>query len=203
VSNPYASPEVPTWPGVPAESWPIRRAEQTRVQTARREGTVALLTATYSVLLGGVVGVVWPRVAPHVQILRAIDGSEAASKALLGDDMWFALLGVAAGVVAVAALLLAAREDGRGPGGVLGLAIGGVLGSLVAAHIGHRWQQPHIVTTLHTQAPHLTHTQVKAVLGYFTFEVRAKSVFLAWPIAAVVVHAATVILRSAREGAAG
>jgi membrane protein YqaA with SNARE-associated domain len=203
VSNPYAAPEVQTWPAAPAESWPIRRGDETRVETVRREATVALLTATYSVLLGGLVGVIWPRVAPHVQVIRAIDGSEAAAKALLGDDMWFALLGIAAGVLAVGALLVAAREDGRGPGGVLGLAVGGVLGSLVAAHIGHRIQQPHIITTLHTQAPHLTHAQVRAVLGYFTFEVRAKGVFLAWPVAAVLVHAATVILRSAREGSTG
>jgi hypothetical protein len=203
VSNYYASREVHAWPGGPAESWQVRGTDETRVDAVRREATVGIFAIIYSVLLGGAVGEIWPRVAPHVQIVRAIDGSEAAAKALLGDDMWFALLGVAAGVLAVAALLLVARDHGRGPGAVLGLAIGGVLGSFVAAHIGHRIQQPHIVTTLHTQVPHITPRQVKAVLGYFTFEVRTKTVFLAWPVAAVVVHALSLVLRPARQGSAG
>jgi hypothetical protein len=197
VTNPFSTPDWQTWTAPAADSWLGRHAKD-RVENVRREIVVGGLVTIFSVLFGGVVGVVWPRVAPHVQIIRAIDGSEGAAKALLGDDMWFAFMGIAAGVVVVALLLLVARDAGCGPGGVLGLAIGGVLGSLVAAHIGHHVQQPHIVTTLHQRAPRLTPAQVNAVLGYFTFEVRAKAVLVAWPMAAVILHAAAIIGRRLR-----
>jgi hypothetical protein len=199
VTDPFSVPDWQTWTAPPRDSWPARLAQQ-RAASIRREAVVGAVVTVFSVLLGGAVGAIWPRVAPHVQVIRAIDGSEAAAKALLGDDMWFALLGIAAGVVAVALLLLVARDAGRGPGGVLGLAVGGLLGSLVAAHIGHHVLQPHIVATLHQRAPHLTHTQVQAVLGYFTFKVRANAVLTAWPMAAVILHAAAVIVRQLRLG---
>src|SRR6201999_1632168 len=57
------------------------------------EIVVAGFVTAYSAVLGGLVGVIWPHVAPRVRLVPAINGSEAASKALLGDDMWLALLG--------------------------------------------------------------------------------------------------------------
>jgi hypothetical protein len=166
-----------------------------------REGVVAVLVAAYSVVLGAVVGLIWPRLAPHIRLVAAINGSEAATKALLGDDMWLALLGLVAGVLSVAVLTLVAREAGGGPGGVLGLAIGGLLGSLVAAQVGHLVQHPHVVSALRASFPGITPHSVATILSYFDFRVRAKAVLVAWPLAAVALHAVTVGLRHRRLAA--
>jgi hypothetical protein len=167
------------------------------------EAVVAGLVVAYSVMLGAAVGLIWPRVAPQLRLVAAIDGSEAATKALLGDDMWLALLGIIAGVVSVAVLAIVARDAGGGPGGAVGLAIGGLLGSLVAAQVGHLVQHPHVVSTLRSSFPGITRHSLSVILGYFDFKVRAKVVLLAWPVAAVLVHAAAASLRyrrlSARE----
>lgn len=203
MTNPYATPEWQAWSGPAAKAAPGVSGGATSIGT---EAVVAMLVATYSIGLGAVMGLVWPRLAPHVQFIRAINGSEAAAKALLGDDMWFALLGGVAGVLSVAILLLVARDAGRGPGGLLGLAIGGVLASLVAAHIGHHVQQPHIVQqphlveTLRHLAPGITQRQIDSLLGLFAFKVRANVVLLAWPIAAVITHAISIIARYLRLG---
>jgi hypothetical protein len=197
----------------PSSSWPAiaanaRQAPGASGRTSNliTEAAVALLVTAYSTLLGAVLGLVWPRLAPHVQLIRAIDGSEAAAKAVLGDDMWFALLGLVAGVVSVAILLLAAGDAGRGPGGVLGLAVGGFLGSLVAAHIGIHVQQPdpaqqqQTAAVLRHIAPGITQHQIDGVVNLFSFRVRANAVLVAWPIAAVILHAAAVISRYLRIG---
>jgi hypothetical protein len=197
MTNPFAAPEWEAWPTATAglQSTP-------GVDTATRlrtEISIAGFVTAYSVILGAVMGLVWPRVAPHVAIVQAARGSEVATKALLGDDMWFGLLGVIAGVVSVAVVLLVARDAGRGPGALVGLTAGGVLGSLVAVHIGHQIQHPHLVTTLHA-VPGITHREITTVLSYFDFTVRAHGVLLAWPLAAVVMHAVALIVRYLRLG---
>jgi hypothetical protein len=166
----------------------------------RHESAVAALVTVYSLLLAGVLGVVWSHLAPRVDIIRAANGSEVASKALLGDDLWFALLGAAAGILSVALLLIAARDAGRGPGAVVGLALGGFVGSLIAAQLGHHIQRPHLLADLHAGAPTITALQVTTVMHYFDFLVRAKAVLLAWSLAALVLHAATLVGRAVRLG---
>jgi hypothetical protein len=131
---------------------------------------------------------IWPRVAPHLRLGDAINGSEAATKALLGDDMWFALLGIIAGVAAMVVAAVMARDAAAGPGGVLGLAVGGVLGSLVAAQVGHLVQHPHVLAALTSSYPGITTHSIHTILGYFDFKLRAKAVLVAWPLAAVVAH---------------
>ena len=193
----FVQPDWQQWQVTISEQMPAPDAAEATVSW-RLEGVVAVLVVAYSVVLGGAVGLIWPRVAPHVHLVQAIDGSEAATKALLGDDMWLALLGVVAGVVSVALLAIVGRDAGAGPGGAVGLAVGGVLGSLVAAQVGHLVQHPHIVSTLQSSFPGITHHSVVAILGYFDFKVRAKAVLLAWPFAAVIVHVAASALRYRR-----
>jgi hypothetical protein len=162
------------------------------------EAVVAGLVTAYSVLLGAAVGLIWPHVSPHLDLVRAVDGSEAAAKALLGADMWLALLGIVAGIVASATMTFLAGDAGRGPGGMIGLAIGGLLGSLVAASVGHLAQHPHFTSELKAAFPGITAEQITLIRGYFGFSLRLKSVLLAWPIAAVAVHAAGIWVRSRR-----
>jgi hypothetical protein len=192
-----ASSDWQRWHSIVTDRWP---APQTAADTIkwRTEALVAGLVVAYSVVLGGLVGLIWPKVAPHIRLVQAINGSEAATKALLGDDMWLALLGMIAGVVSVAVLAMIARDAGGGPGGVVGLAVGGVLGSLVAAHVGHLAQHPHVAAALRAAFPGITRGSVATILGYFDFKVRATAVLVAWPFAAVVVHAAAAALRYRR-----
>jgi H+/Cl- antiporter ClcA len=198
---PAAYPQWQPWPEAGPGQWsaagPLPAAGERIAWLS--ELVVGGLIAGFSGLLGAVVGLIWPRVAPHIQLVRAINGSEAASKALLGDDLWLALLGVAAGIFVVAVLTISARDAAGGPGAVLGLAIGGFLGSLVAAHVGHLVQQPHLVTTLRASYKGITPHSIKALLGYFDFKVRAKAVLLAWPIAAIAMHGVVVVVRFFRH----
>jgi hypothetical protein len=113
--------------------------------------------------------------------------------------MWLALLGLIAGVVSVAVLYAVARDAAGGPGAVLGLAVGGLLGSLVAAHVGHLVQHPHVVHQLHAAYPGISAHAVSAVLGYFDFKVRAGAVLLAWPIAAVATQVGVVLVRTRKQ----
>jgi hypothetical protein len=205
VSDPSQAGVVPDWQrwqvSVP-ESWPEPQAAEAAVNW-RIESVVAVLVVAYSTLLGGAVGLIWPRVAPHLALVRAINGSEAATKALLGDDMWLGFLGIIAGIVSVAVLALVARDAAAGPGGALGLVVGGVLGSLVAAHVGHLVQHPHVVSALQTSFPGITHQSLATILGYFDFKVRARAVLVAWPLAAVLVHLGATSLRYRRLAARG
>jgi hypothetical protein len=197
---PQATVEAPDWQRwrtAVTEVWSARKPNEEPVDW-RSESLVATLVVAYSVLLGGAVGLIWPRVAPHIRLVPAINGSEAATKALLGDDMWLAFLGIIAGVVSVALLALIARDASAGPGGVVGLAVGGVLGSLVAAHVGHLEQHPHVAAALRSSFPGITRHSVATILGYFDFKVRATAVLVAWPFAAVAVHGAGASLRYRR-----
>jgi hypothetical protein len=195
-----ATPEWQRWQVSLTDPWPAPAATEADVNWLS-EAVVAGLVVAYSVVLGAAVGLIWPRVAPQLRLVAAIDGSEAATKALLGDDMWLALLGIIAGVVSVAVLAIVARDAGGGPGGAVGLAVGGLLGSLVAAQVGHLVQHPHVVSNLRSSFPGITRHSVTTILGYFDFKVRAKVVLLAWPVAAVLVHAASASLRYRRLSA--
>jgi hypothetical protein len=188
-------PEWQRWQAGLAQPRPAGKAAQDTVQWPM-EVLVGCLVAGFSVVLGAAVGLVWPRVAPHVDLVAALGGSEAATKALLGDDLWLALLGLIAGIVSVAVLNLVARDAAVGPGAVLGLAVGGLLGSLVAAHVGHLVQHPHVVGQLASAYPGISAHAITSVLGYFDFRVRAGAVLLAWPVAAVAMQMGVVLLRT-------
>jgi hypothetical protein len=191
-------PEWQRWQAGLAQPFPDGRAAEETIHW-RLEVLVACLVTGFSVVLGAVVGLVWPHVAPHVDQVRAIGGSEAATKALLGADLWLALLGLIAGIVSVLVLNLIGRDAAAGPGAVLGLAVGGVLASLVAAQVGHLVQHPHVVDQLKAAFPGISAHSVRAVLGYFDFRVRAGAVLLAWPVAAVATQVGVILLRTRRR----
>jgi membrane protein YqaA with SNARE-associated domain len=198
VSDPSPATATPAdwqrWQVTITEPWPAPEEAEAAISW-RTEGLVALVVVACSAVLGGLVGLVWPRVAPHIHVVPAVNGSEAATKALLGDDMWLALLGAIAGVVSVVLLAFIARDTGSGPGAVVGLAIGGLLGSIVAARVGHLVEHPHIVIAIRAGFPGITPHSVTAIVGYFDFRVRARAVLVAWPLTAVALHAVLATLR--------
>lgn len=163
------------------------------------EARITLLVAAYAALFGAVVGVVWHAIAPAIAVARAINGSEAASKSLIGDDAWLALLGIAAGVVCVLMLFLVSPHAAVGPGAQLGLAVGGFLGMLVAARVGHLVGHHAVVSAVAARFPHATPAGIGQVASIFDFRVRAKGVLFAWPIASVFLCALIEWIRALKE----
>jgi hypothetical protein len=147
------------------------------------------LVTVYSALLGAVFGVIWPAVAPHVNLIRSAEGSEASATSVLGDDVWFLMLGIGFGIVAALLVVCFGGELGRGPGAVIGLVAGGIVAAIVAARLGYHIQQPKQLADLRRVPPQY----IQPIMHAFGFKVRAFGVMVGWPIAAVVVHAGTVI----------
>lgn len=154
----------------------------------RAEIGLGVLVAAYSALLGAGVGLIWAATSPRIQLGAAIDGSESAAKPLIGDDVRLALLGIVAGLLVAATVLVAGHRRERGPGEVLGLAVGGVLGALVAARVGELARHHEMVKALAVAVPGVTSADTTRLLGYFGFHVRATGVLMLWPIAAVGAH---------------
>jgi hypothetical protein len=187
-SNPYAPPTYPQpyQVAAPANPDPVGWRAELRVM---------VLVTMFSALLGEAVGLIWHALAPTVGIVAAAEGSSAATKALIGDDLWLALLGIVAGVVCVALLIVVAPDGARGPGATLGLAVGGVLGSIVAARVGHLVGHHDLTGVLHSSLPQVSDKVDRLILHYFDFTVRAKPVLVAWPAAATLLNTLIVAVR--------
>lgn len=181
------------------QRWPPPVAAVRASINWRAEALVVILATAYSTLLGALMGLVWPRVAPHIDAINAyFHGSVTANKALLGDDVWFGFLGLLTAVICVVVLRLISADLSRGPGAVIGLAAGGVVGSLVAAHVGTAVQQPHLVASVHAQMANVKATDITRILYYFNFKLRTNEMLLAWPITTVVLVGISVIVRYLR-----
>jgi hypothetical protein len=168
---------------------PYQPPVHTPVEVVRwpHDGLVALLTTAMVAASGAVVGLVWSASAPKLSIRALVGGSEATFKSQIAADGRFLLLAVLAGVVC-AGVLVALGE--RGPGAVVGLAVGGVLAALVANRVGAVAQHDATMSALRSLAiPRSAH-----VLDLVDFRVRADGVLLGWPIAALVVHGLATLL---------
>ena len=88
-------------------------------------------------LVGIPLGLVWQAVSPRSAglVLQAGAIVPDETEAFIGTDGWFALLTAIAGLIA--ALLVWTRRSWRGPAAVVALALGGVVGALVTALVGH------------------------------------------------------------------
>jgi hypothetical protein len=154
----------------------------------RAEVGLGVVVAAFSALLGAAVGLIWAAGAPRIHLAAALDGSESAAKPLIGDDVRLGLLGIIAGVLVAVIVLVAGRHRDRGPGEALGLAIGGVLGALVAARVGEVSRHHEMVKALAAVVPGVTSKESTRLLGFFGFHVRATGVLMLWPIAALAVY---------------
>jgi len=156
----------------------------------RQELRDFLLTACYVVLAGPIVGLLWSAAGPKTDLLRALGGSGVAWKAEVGADVHFGLLCVAAGTACALAALVMRRE---GPGTVAGLAAGGLGAAFVADRIGYLLNRGDTLDLLRA------HNVSMGLLDRYGidpfFKLRALGVVVAWPIAALVVHALAVALR--------
>jgi hypothetical protein len=112
--------------------------ELARGPSAAGEAAAGVVVAVASVLAAAPVGLLWAALAPRVTVVIAAgkaDLSEGATPAYIAGDGWF--VGVTLVVGLVAGLLVLALGRRYGPGVVLGLALGGLLGAEVARRTGH------------------------------------------------------------------
>jgi hypothetical protein len=88
-------------------------------------------------LVGVPLGLIWQAVSPRGAGLVLQSGAiiPDETEALIGTDGWFALLTGVVGLIA--ALVVWTRRPWRGPATVVALALGGVVGALVTALVGH------------------------------------------------------------------
>ncbi|MFE1842879.1 AAA family ATPase [Streptomyces sp. SID9913] len=164
------------------------------MKTELREAAVAAV----AVALGGVLlGVLWWWLAPRVPLVGdAVDGNwvvyvkETEGEQAIGVDGTFTLLALALGAVSALAVFLVRRQGGVPL--VVALAVGGLLGSVLAWRLGV-WLGP-------TQD---VIAEARRVGEGATFDapmkLGAKGALLAWPLAALVVHLGLTALFGPRD----
>ena len=154
------------------------------------EARAAALVTVFVALLGAVVGVVWHAVAPPLDAHAAFANLDEATKPLIGDDLWLAMLGAIAGAICAAAVAVSAPYASGGPGAQVGLVVGGVVAMLVADRVGYLIGLPALRDTVNATYPQASPDGVKSVVSLLAFKVRAHAVLLTWPMASIVVSAA-------------
>jgi hypothetical protein len=147
-------------------------------------GLVAALAA--SAALGLVTGLIWHEVAPRVALLEVSAGTaqvvSAETRAFMGADSWFCLLGAVAGLVtgvAGYALGIARRPVPTRVAVTVGLIAGGVAGGYVMLWLGQQLGQSAYQGQLAHAATGTTFNAA-LVLG-------AKSALAFWPMVTALV----------------
>ncbi|MBL1097066.1 ABC transporter permease [Streptomyces coffeae] len=174
-SGPPEHPEHPeyTEPGEYSEPGPELRAELVQASL------VAIAVAVSGVLLG----LLWLWLAPRVPMVLAGDNAvylkNSEGEDAIGADGVFALLALAFGALTAIVVFLLFRQGGIAL--VIGLAIGGVLASVIAWRLGV-WLGPSADIAAHAREVG------KGVTFDGPLELRAKGALLSWSVAAMVVH---------------
>ncbi|MFJ8977540.1 ABC transporter permease [Streptomyces sp. NPDC102282] len=160
-------------------------------RTELKQGAVIAAVLTVA---GLVLGLLWLWLSPRVPLvsddtavfLKNSEGEEA-----IGADGTFVLLGLAFGLVSGIAVFLFRRRGGIPL--VVGLALGGLLGSLLAWGIG-TWFGPTSDVVAHAKEVG------KGVTFDAPLELHAVgAAMLAWPIAAMIVHLGLTALFGPRD----
>jgi hypothetical protein len=143
----------------------------------RAAAVTALVTVS-----GVVLGLLWLWLAPRVPLISddtAVFLSNSEGEEAIGADGTFVLLGLACGAVSGALVFFFRRSGGIAL--VIGLALGGLLGSLLAWRLGV-WLGPDQDVVAHARSVG------KGVIFDAPLQLRAKGVLLAWPLGAMAVH---------------
>lgn len=160
------------------------------MKTEVREAAVV----TVAVALAGVLlGVLWWWLAPHVPLVAddsAVYLKDTEGEQAIGVDGTFTLLALAFGAVSAVVVFLVRRRGGVPL--VVALAVGGVLGSLLAWRIGI-WLGPTQNVVAH--AKHVG----KGVTFSAPLKLGAKGALLAWSLAGLVVHLGLTALFGPRD----
>ncbi|MFH8371357.1 ABC transporter permease [Streptomyces sp. NPDC018031] len=153
----------------------------------------AVLVALAVAVLGVVMGLLWLWLAPRVAAIsdgRLIYVKNSESEDAIGADGLFILLGLGLGALSAVAVFLFRRNGGIPL--VLGLAVGGVLASVIAWRLGV-FLGPETDIRKHARAVG------PGVAFDKPLELGAKGALLAWSVAAMAVHLALTGLFGPRD----
>ncbi|RVU15707.1 DUF2567 domain-containing protein [Streptomyces antnestii] len=149
------------------------------MRTELREAAVVTVGVA---LCGLLLGALWLWLAPHVPLIadaQAVYLKDTEGEQAVGVDGTFTLLGLAFGAVSAVVVFLWRRRGGVPL--VVALAVGGLLGGLLAWRFGV-WLGPTQDVAAHAKAVG------KGVTFDAPLELKAKGALLAWPLAALIVH---------------
>lgn len=165
----------------------------------RTEARTGGLIAVYAGLLGAAVGLVWATLAPEPPVRRAFFVQPAAAHQLVGLDVWFAGIAAVAGLLVAVAALRLLGDAARTVGAIIGVAVGGVLGSLVADRVGYLANGTSAVEALGKVAAvrHYSARQLGQVASLLDFRVHMPGVLLIWSLVGVVVLGAAALFGDA------
>ncbi|WP_030542957.1 hypothetical protein [Streptomyces albus] len=155
----------------------------------RRAALVALVVA----VTGALLGLAWVWLAPRVPLVsdgKAVYLENTEGEQAVGADGTFVLLGLAFGAVWALLVFLLFRRGGVPL--VVSLALGGLLGSVIAWRLG---------IALGPTTDVVAHAREvgKGVTFDGPLQLRAKGALLAWPTAAMLVHLALTGLFGPRD----
>lgn len=168
---------------------PESQEEHDRRADLWRAALITVLTTAAGIALGAL----WLWLAPRVPLVsdnQAVFLSESEGEQAIGSDGTFVLLALAFGAVAAVLVFLFFRRGGIAL--VVGLALGGLLGSLVAWGVGV-WFGPERDVVAHAREVG------KGVVFDAPLELHAKGALLAWALAAMVVHLALTAVFGPRD----
>ncbi|PVE10783.1 hypothetical protein Y717_24645 [Streptomyces scopuliridis RB72] len=160
------------------------------MRTELRQAVVVMVAVA---VLGVALGLLWLWLSPRVPLISdetAVFLKDTEGEEAIAADGTFMLLALAFGLVS-AVLVFVFRRRGGIPL-VVGLALGGLLGAVVAWRVGV-WFGPTSDVVAHARAVG------KGVTFDAPLALNAKGGLLAWPIAAMVVHLALTALFGPRD----
>jgi hypothetical protein len=147
----------------------------------RSELRTGLAVVIGSLIAAALLGIVWWAVAPLPALVTRADGVYLVggeNEVNIAADGWFALCSATAGLVAALVVFARSRRARLGP--LLGLAVGGIAGAIVAWRVGV-WLGPAGIRTTIKGLAAGTHFDGPLVLS-------AHGVLFAWPLASTVAY---------------
>ncbi|MDJ1135305.1 hypothetical protein NMN56_025735 [Streptomyces iconiensis] len=148
----------------------------------RRELRDAALCVLGVAVLGVLFGLLWVWLAPKVPLFtdgKAVYLKDPEGEEAMGADGTFALLGLAFGALTGVLVYFLRRHGGVGI--VVGLAVGGLLGSLLAWRTG-------VLLGPETDVVRAAKEAGRNATFDAPLKLQAKGVLLAWPFAAAALH---------------
>jgi hypothetical protein len=153
------------------------------VRTYRDDLRAGLIVFTAVLLLGIPFGFLWEAVTPKVPVVARAEGvfyAEPEGNAFIAADGWFAVIAAAIGVCC--AFVAFVRYRRYGVATVLGLAVGGVLASVLAWQLGHALGPADVADGARTAKDGVPFSG--------PLELRAYGVLLVWSLASTTVFLA-------------
>lgn len=180
--SPHEPWQTPQKGGGPGGSHPRNLLESPQERDLRTDLRRAGIVCAAVTVAGVALGLLWLWLAPRVPLISdntAVFLSDSEGEEAIGADGTFALLALAFGAVCAVLAFLFHRRGGIAL--VVGLAVGGMLGSVLAWQLGTRLGPTDDVVAHAREVG-------KGVIFDAPLELHAKGALLAWSLAAMAVH---------------